>query len=100
FWMFVLVTRGAYSPRVFSTGSDEFKRVVGGSVLTIGLISIVCYVAKIELARGFIAFAFPLGLTLLLAERLIARKWLQRQRRRGRFGHRVLVIGMPAGVGE
>ncbi|WP_020579196.1 sugar transferase [Actinopolymorpha alba] len=99
-WMVVLAFRGAYSPRIFGAGADEFKLVVSSSVLTAGLVAIVCYLGKIELSRGFLAAAFPLGAVLLLAGRFGVRKWLQRQRRRDRLVHRVLLVGMPAGVAE
>ena len=99
-WVGVLVFRGAYSFRTFGSGTDEYKLVVSSSVLAAGLVAIVCYLAKIELSRGFLASAFPLGMVLLLLGRYAARSWLHALRRRDRLVHRVLLVGMPAGVAE
>lgn len=100
FWLGVIAARGGYSPRIFGAGADEFKRIVSASVLAAGLVAIVCYLGKIELARGFVAVAFPLGTLLLLIGRYVTRRWLHRQRKRGHLTHKVLLVGMPAQVGE
>lgn len=99
-WVTVLAVRGAYTPRNFGAGAEEFKLVIGGSVLAAGLVFIVCYLAQIQLSRGYLALAFPFGAFGMVCCRYAARRWLQWQRRRGRFSHRVLLVGMPAGVAE
>ena len=58
------------------------------------VVAIGCYVAKIELARSFVAVAFPVGLLLLFIGRWTARRWLRAVRERtGTWSHRVLVLG-------
>ncbi|MFD2078603.1 Undecaprenyl-phosphate galactose phosphotransferase, WbaP/exopolysaccharide biosynthesis polyprenyl glycosylphosphotransferase [Actinopolymorpha cephalotaxi] len=99
-WIAVLAVRGGYSGRTFGSGADEYKLVLSASVLTAGLIAILCYLAKIELSRGFLGFAFPIGAVLLVAGRFSARKVLHRMRAGDRLVHRVLLVGMPAGVAE
>jgi exopolysaccharide biosynthesis polyprenyl glycosylphosphotransferase len=99
-WIAVLAARGGYSPRTFGSGADEYKLVVSSSVLTAGIVAIVCYLARVELSRGFLAAAFPLGMVLLLLGRFAARKVLHALRKHDRLLHRVLLVGMPAGVGE
>jgi exopolysaccharide biosynthesis polyprenyl glycosylphosphotransferase len=100
YWLAMIAMRGGYSKRIFGAGADEFKRIVSSSVLAAGLVAIVCYLGKIELARGFVAVAFPLGTLLLLVGRYATRRWLHRQRKRGHLTHKVLLVGMPAQVGE
>lgn len=99
-WVGVLASRGGYSLRIFGSGTDEYKAVLSSGVLTAGLVAIVCYLAQIQLSRGFIALAFPIGVMGLLVCRFTARKVLQALRRRGRLMRRVLLVGMPAGVAE
>ena len=99
-WVTVLAFRGAYSPRAFGSGTDEYKLVVSSSILTAGLVAIMCYLAKVELSRGFLATAFPLGMIALLVGRRAARAVLHWLRKRDRLVHRVLLVGMPAGVAE
>jgi exopolysaccharide biosynthesis polyprenyl glycosylphosphotransferase len=48
---------------------------------------------EIELARGYLAVALPLGLLLLMLSRRLWRRWLLLQRTRGRLISTVLVVG-------
>ena len=99
-WIATIAVRGGYSPRTFGSGAEEFKLVVSSTVVAAGLVSIFCYLGKIELSRGFLAVAFPVGAVLLLVGRFSARKTLHWLRRRDHLVHRVLLVGMPAGVAE
>ena len=58
-----------------------------------GALAIFAYVFKLIVPRGFVAIALPVGLVLLVIERFVVRKWIQRQRVRGRLQHRVVVVG-------
>ncbi|GAB3404064.1 sugar transferase [Flindersiella endophytica] len=99
-WVGVLAHRGGYAVRTFGAGTDEYKLIISASFLAAGLVFILCYLGKIELSRGYLALAFPFGAALIVCWRYIARKWLHWQRRKGRLTHRVLLVGMPAGVAE
>jgi exopolysaccharide biosynthesis polyprenyl glycosylphosphotransferase len=92
-WILMLRYANCYEPRTYGLGSDEFKAVVVGTLRVFGTIAVVSYIFKLEIARGFVAIAMPIGLVLLLLGRWLARRWLQRQRRAGRFQHRVIVVG-------
>lgn len=92
-WFASLAGRRCYDIRVLGMGAEEYKRVYVATLQAVGLIAIVCYLGRVELARGYLALAFPLGVVGLLFERRTARRWLQRQRRHGRLAHRVLVVG-------
>jgi exopolysaccharide biosynthesis polyprenyl glycosylphosphotransferase len=97
-WMAALALVRAYDARVLGVGTEEFRRVVLASFVLFGAVAITSYVFKLTLSRGFVAVAMPLGAALLLVERLVTRRWLQGQRRRGRLTHRVVVVGSAAGV--
>jgi exopolysaccharide biosynthesis polyprenyl glycosylphosphotransferase len=58
-----------------------------------GTVAIVSYLLKLEVARGYLAVAFPLGLLSLLLTRWLWRKWLVKQRSEGRSLSTVLVVG-------
>jgi len=98
--MLALVMQGSYRSRSFGVGLEEYKRVLVATVLAAGAVAIVCYVGKIEVARGYLAIAFPVGAAGLLLGRAVIRQWLHRQRRQGRLVHRVLVVGDSAHVDE
>jgi exopolysaccharide biosynthesis polyprenyl glycosylphosphotransferase len=99
-WMTFLVAQGAYSPRLFGAGAEEFKLVFLGSVLAAGSLGMFCYLLQIDLSRGFLLLSFFLGIPLLLLERYLARKVLHGLRVRGRLLHRVIAVGGPTAIGE
>ena len=92
-WLLALAANQAYEPRLLGTGPEEYKRVLRATFVTFGVVALVCYAGQVELARGFVAGALPLGVVTLLTGRLVARRALVRQRRRGEAQHRVLAVG-------
>jgi exopolysaccharide biosynthesis polyprenyl glycosylphosphotransferase len=100
-WLVLLYVARTYDARVIGVGADEYKRVVRSSLWLWGTVAIVCYIGRIEIARGFLAIAFPLGTVLLLGGRWAARKGLHRARRHSdAWSHRVLVVGGVKEVDE
>jgi exopolysaccharide biosynthesis polyprenyl glycosylphosphotransferase len=92
-WIAMLGLHRCYEPRLLGNGVTEFKQIFLASVRLVGYVAIVSYAAKLEVARGLVAYAFPLGLALLLLFRYGARKWLHHKRRGGGWSSRVLAIG-------
>ena len=99
-WVMALATQGAYSSRHFGGGTGEFKAVVLGSMLTLGAVGILCYLAKEDLSRGFIMLTFLMGIPVLLTERYLVRVLVHRARERGRLVRRVVAVGGPADIAE
>ncbi|WP_105034943.1 sugar transferase [Cryobacterium aureum] len=92
-WMAVLSLYGTRNDRVLGTGFDEYKLIAGASIRLFGLLAIVAYLFKIDVARGYILLAFPLGIVVLMLSRWMWRQWLVAQRARGQFSSRVILIG-------
>lgn len=92
-WIASLVVTRAYDARSWGVGAVEFRRVLVASASLFGCLAIVSYSMHWNLARGFVAIAFPLGTVLLLAERNVARWWLHRRRAKGHCSFRVLAVG-------
>ncbi len=97
-WLTVLVCARAYEMRFLGVGEDEYKRIVSASWWLMAVIAVVAYSFKVEFARGYVASALPIGTVMLLAGRYAQRKWLHRQRRRGRCQHVVVAVGGLAAV--
>ncbi|RZS87619.1 Undecaprenyl-phosphate galactose phosphotransferase WbaP/exopolysaccharide biosynthesis polyprenyl glycosylphosphotransferase [Motilibacter rhizosphaerae] len=97
-WMTSLSLHVSRDRRVVGVGPDEYKRVVTATVRLFGVFSILAYLGRLESGRGLVALAFPVGLAGLVLERWLARKWLHRQRRRGGWSHRVLLVGSKDNV--
>jgi exopolysaccharide biosynthesis polyprenyl glycosylphosphotransferase len=92
-WLAGLAAADAYRVRYLGTGAEEYKRVATGTFWAWGSTAVACYAGKIEVARGFVLLALPLGLILLLAGRAAVRARLVAGRAAGRGRHRVLVVG-------
>jgi exopolysaccharide biosynthesis polyprenyl glycosylphosphotransferase len=97
-WLAIVWVCGGYQLRLIGSGSEEFKAVLLGTVVSCGLVSLVCYLGRLDIARGFVAVAFPLGLTCLLLGRVASRQTIRYWRRRGRLNHRVVLVGTPEGT--
>jgi exopolysaccharide biosynthesis polyprenyl glycosylphosphotransferase len=95
-WVLALGTTHAYDARNLGLGSEEFRRVGDAAIRVTALVAFATFVLKLPLSRGFVAMAMPIGLAATLLGRVLARRALQRLRRRALCLHRVLVVGSPA----
>ena len=92
-WLAVLALSRCYEARFLGSGPEEFQRVFNASIRFTALVALFAYATQLDVARGFVAIALPLGAVLLLLGRYAARLVLHRQRKQGRCTHRVLVVG-------
>ncbi len=99
-WLLVLVARGAYATRSLGAGTDEYRAVVGASLMAAGAIGLVCYLTSVELSRGFLLLTFLLGTPSLVVWRWGVRQVMLRFRARGHLLHRVVAVGDLSGVAE
>src|SRR6202050_661130 len=105
-WLSVLLA-GGYDTRFIGLGSDEFRRILSAAVNLTAGVAVIFYVAKLDLARGYVALALhrgsaPTPLPCLavmdLTVRYLLRKRLHRQRVRGWCVRRVVAVGHAAAV--
>jgi exopolysaccharide biosynthesis polyprenyl glycosylphosphotransferase len=94
-WISVLAIYHTRAQQVIGAGPEEFRRVWTATLGMFGVIAVVSTLFKLEIARGYLAIAFPLGLLALSVNRHVARKYVAAQRRRGRFTTAVLAVGEP-----
>ncbi len=92
-WWATLALARTRDERIVGEGADEYQRIIRSTVLVFGLVSMVSVAFKVDLSRGYLAVAFPLGTVGLVAGRRAWRSWLQRERRHGRLISQVLVVG-------
>ncbi|MGY2085167.1 sugar transferase [Blastococcus sp. SYSU DS0539] len=99
-WPALLAATGAYSERVYGTGSDEYRRVGRAGFVLLATASFISYVTALELSRALVLVAIPAltGVTLLV--RYLARTRLCRLRAAGRCTKRVVVVGRGGAVLE
>jgi exopolysaccharide biosynthesis polyprenyl glycosylphosphotransferase len=92
-WLSSMAIFQTRSPRVIGAGIDEYRRIGSASFWTFGIIAMVTLLAKVELARGYLAIALPVGTLGLLTSRSLWRKHVRHQRAQGRCQTMVLAIG-------
>jgi exopolysaccharide biosynthesis polyprenyl glycosylphosphotransferase len=92
-WLALLSAYRTRSPRIVGAGHEEYRRAVSATMGTIGVVAVTLMIFRPDYARGYLAVAFPLGLAGLVVSRNICRRYLNRQRRRGRCVLKVLAVG-------
>lgn len=97
-WAALLAAFRTREPRIVGVGGEEYRRVLLASLTTCAVVAVVAYAVQLDLARGYVAIAFPLGTLLLAVGRRNARAALARRRAGGELLQDVLVVGEPADV--
>lgn len=99
-WLLALALTRSYELRFLAEGFDELTRVATASVRTALAVGVVGYLGKLPVPRAYLAGVFATGLVALLTGRYVARLVLRAGRRRGRWQHRVVVVGAARRVEE
>ncbi len=92
-WTGLMALGGSYERRHLGGGSEEYRRVFASAARFLSVVAILYLAFKLDVARGFVAFAIPVATALTVLDRYSVRRWLHRQRATGRFAKRVLVVG-------
>jgi exopolysaccharide biosynthesis polyprenyl glycosylphosphotransferase len=94
-WMIALDLYDTRSTRVLGVGTQEYKGIADSALRLFGLVAIVAFLFKVDIARGYILIAFPLGVATLMFSRWMWRQWLGVVREKGEFSSRTLLVGSP-----
>ncbi|PJK22908.1 UDP-phosphate galactose phosphotransferase [Mycobacterium goodii] len=92
-WLALLAGVDCRSTKIIGQGPEEYRRIVSATFLLFGLISILSMLFRMDIARGYLAIAFPLGTVALLASRWIWRMVATRRYKRGQVQEPLLVVG-------
>ncbi|HEX2356782.1 MAG TPA: sugar transferase [Micromonosporaceae bacterium] len=99
-WLGVLALAGCYDRLILGVGSDEYRRVLNGGVHFLAVVALAHFLGRLVIARGYVGVLIPVTLVLTLLARFALRLWLHRQRRGGRYVHRLLLVGTARSVVE
>lgn len=99
-WFAALTLGRTRHRRVLGAGPMEYQRVAGVTWQVFALVALTSYLLKLEVGRGFVAVALPLGLGLLLLGRYLMRRRLHKARAAGRWKFNVVVVGTPGRAAE
>lgn len=92
-WILTMRAFQALDRRIVGSGSQEYSRVVTACLAVFGVLAMIDLLFRLNIARGFVAIALPVGTAALLLSRWFWRQWLGHQRLRSRNVERVLVVG-------
>lgn len=99
-WMWSLALIDSRSDRTVGTGATEYIRVISGSVRLFGMIAILAFLLRVDVARGYLLLSFPIGVAALMLERWSWRQWLVAKRRKGEYCAKVLLVGSAPSVAQ
>lgn len=97
-WMIALSATRSRLHRNISTGMVEYQRVLQATLGTFGAFAIVAFLLQLQIARGYLAIALPMGLVLLIAGRAVWRRYLHAVRRVGRCMTGAIIVGNETDV--
>jgi len=97
-WLGSLEVYRTRDPKVLGVGPEEYKRVLSASFRVFGFLGIVAVVFRLEAVSSFVLVSLPLGLLALTGSRWSFRRWLSREKSRGRCLSRAIVVGEPQDV--
>lgn len=97
-WMIGLALYDTRGDRVIGVGSTEYRLVADSSVRVFGLLAIAAFLLHVDLARGYVLMAFPIGILVLLLSRWMWRQWLVAERKHGGYSAKVLLVGSTVSV--
>lgn len=92
-WLLSLSFFGSRKIELTGAGSEEYRRVVRATLGVFGLVAVISYLFDLQLARGYVLVAFPLGLFALLFSRWLWRQWLIKKRADGDFLTSAVIVG-------
>ena len=99
-WMGALSWSDSRTYRVIGIGTTEYVRIASASLRLFGVIAIIAFLTKIDLARGFLLLSMPIGIGVLLWTRWLWRQWLVSKRRNGQWSARLLLVGSESSVAQ
>lgn len=97
-WMVALALADTRSDRVLGVGSTEYVRTADASLRLFGVIAILAFLFRVDVARGFLLISLPLGIFMLVLVRWLWRRWLAVKRSVGEYSARVLLVGSRESV--
>ncbi|WLP93036.1 sugar transferase [Gordonia sp. NB41Y] len=92
-WVLALRAFQTYDRRVIGSGPEEYSRVITACLAVFGVLAMVDLLFRLNIARGFLLIALPIGTVGLVLSRWGWRQRLTQQRVNERNLERLLVVG-------
>lgn len=99
-WVAAMAISRTYDRRVVTAGTDQYRRVVQGTIWLIALIALLSFALHVQVSRELTFVSVPCAAVLTIISRFAARKRLYHAFAKGCCAHRVLAIGAPREANE
>lgn len=97
-WVGALAVYRTRQVQKIGSGLDEYRRIWTATLSVFGLVAVLSTILRFDVARGYLAIAFPLGLLALTLNRWVSRKYVTHRRNAGEYMNSVLAVGRLAAV--
>jgi exopolysaccharide biosynthesis polyprenyl glycosylphosphotransferase len=97
-WVAALSIYRTRAPQIVGTGLEEYRRVWTATLSLFGVIAVVSTIFRLDIARGYLAIALPLGLVALTLNRWLWRRFVVRRRSTGAYMRSVLAVGRTESI--
>lgn len=92
-WLIALRAFHTLDRRIAGSGSQEYSRVISACLSVFGVLAMVDLLFRLDIARGFLALALPIGTVGLVLARWSWRQYLGNQRLKMKSLENVLIVG-------
>lgn len=92
-WLFLLSLMSTRGGKVIGGGEREYSLVAQASIVTLTIATLLLFTFDASFSRQMLFVFFGLGLPLLVLERWVTRRFLNRQRHRAGWRDNVVLIG-------
>ena len=92
-WVVAIYLAGCWDATLIAAGRIGVRPLVHGTVYFFALVAITAFLLRLQVARGYLALALPLGLAGILASRWIWHSLFNEFRRSGQHLETIVVIG-------
>ena len=97
-WLLMLSLFATRDVKLIGSGAAEYTRLVHATGFAFGLLAMLDVALDVDGIRSQLFVALPLGVSVLLVERWLWRRWLIRRRATGAYTSRAMVVGDRADV--
>ena len=99
-WWYALSWAGSREAGVLGHGPQELQRLMSASWRTFSVVAVLGFLTQLQISRGYLFVALPLGVAGLLINRALWRLWIHSRRDKGELQANVLIVGSSASVME
>jgi exopolysaccharide biosynthesis polyprenyl glycosylphosphotransferase len=94
----LLVQRGGSSDDLLLKSANGYRDIWRATLIVVVGLAIYSSVAQLQMSRGYLLVAIPLGLLALTGNRVFWRRWMIRQRAAGKYSLRTVLVGSDSSV--